>query len=85
MEQNNLLDHLNEIHLWALHYIFIPRINKALHEFVSSWNNHPLRTAGHKSPLQLFTAGALLLQSSNLSTLDFFHQVKIMAMTTTCG
>ena len=75
MEQNNLLDHLNEIHLWALHYIFIPRINKALQEFVRRWNNYPLRTAGHKSPQQLFTAGALLLKNSQLSALDFFHQV----------
>ena len=77
MEQNDLLDHLNEIHLWALHYVFIPRINKALQEFVRSWNNHSLRTAGHKSPQQLFTAGALLLQNSQLSALDFFHQVDV--------
>ena len=75
MEQNGLLDHLNEKHLWALHYVFIPRINKSIQEFVNSWNNHPLHTAGHKSPHQLFTAGALLLQNSQLSSLDFFHQV----------
>lgn len=77
MEQNNLLDHLNEAHLWALHYVFIPRINKALEEFVCSWNNHSLRTAGHKTPQQLFTAGALLLQNSQLAALDFFHQVDL--------
>ena len=26
-------------------YIFIPRINRSLKEFVNSWNNHPIRTA----------------------------------------
>lgn len=29
----------------------------------------------HKSPLQLFTAGLLLLQNSQLSALDFFDDV----------
>ena len=75
MEHHGILDHLNEYHLWALHYVFIPRINRALCEFVNSWNNHPIRTAGHKSPQQLFTAGALLLQHSQLIALDFFDNV----------
>lgn len=70
-----ILDHLSEYHLWALHYVFIARINRALGEFVNSWNNHPIRTAGHKTPQQLFTAGALLLQHSQLIALDFFDNV----------
>ena len=75
LEQYNLLDHLNEHHLWALHYVFIPRINRCLQEFTNGWNNHPIRTATHKSPQQLFTAGCLLLQNSQLPALDFFHSV----------
>ncbi len=75
MEHHGILDHLNEYHLWALHYVFTPRINSALSEFINSWNNHPLRTVGHKSPQQLFTAGALLLQHSQLTALDFFDNV----------
>ena len=69
-----MLDPLNEYHLWALHYVFIPIINKALSELVNSWNNHPVRTVGYKSPQQLFTAGALL-QHSQLTVLDFFDNV----------
>ena len=38
------------------------------------WELKSSRTAGHKSPQQLFTTGALL-QNSQLSALDFFHQV----------
>ena len=75
MEHHDILNQLNEHHLWALHYVFLPRINKALGEFVNSWNNHPIRTAGHKSPQQLFTAGALLLQNSQLAAMDFFEAV----------
>ena len=46
---------------------------KSLNEFTNSWNNHPIRTAKHKSPLQLFTAGLLLLQNSQLDAMDFFE------------
>lgn len=75
MEHHDLLDPLNERHLFALHFTFIPRINKALSEFRHGWNHHPLRTSHHKSPHQLFTAGALLLQHSGLQALDFSEHV----------
>ena len=75
MEQTDILDPLNEEHLYALHYGFIPRVNQALSEFMRGWNYHPIRSANHKSPHQLFTAGALLLQHSGLAALDFFDDV----------
>ena len=75
MEHHNLLIPLNEYHLWALHYIYLSRISRSLNEFKNSWNNHPIRTSNHKSPLQLFTAGLLLLQNSQLSAMDFFEDV----------
>ncbi len=75
MEHHGLLDPLNEQHMFSLHYVYIPRISRALNEFITSWNNHPIRTAGHKSPLQLFTSGMLLLQNSELEAFDFFHGV----------
>ena len=75
MEHHDLLDPMNEKHLYALHYVFIPRINRALSEFQQGWNHHPIRTSHHKSPHQLFTAGILLLQHSGLQALDFFETV----------
>ena len=39
-----------------------------------SWNNHSIRTTEHKSPNQLFSAGAILLQNSLIARLDFFHE-----------
>lgn len=75
MEYNGLLDCLSEYHLFALHYVFLPRISRALKEFTNSWNNHPIRTVHHKSPLQLFTSGFLLLQNSHLHALDLFDEV----------
>ena len=77
MEQCDLLDQLNEKHIYALHYIFIPRINKALNLFMRGWNRHSIWTAHNKSPHQLFTAGMLLLRHSWLIALDFFDNVDI--------
>jgi hypothetical protein len=74
MEQNDLLNPIDEKHLYALHYVYIPRINRALTQFVDGWNHHPIRTAHNKSPHQLFTAGMLLLQNSGLTALDAFDR-----------
>ena len=75
LEQNQLLDALNEIHLFALHYVYIPRINQALRCFQDGWNHHGIRTAQHRSPQQLFVQGSLSLHSSGLVALDFFDPV----------
>ena len=34
MEADGILDVLNDVHLYILHHIFIPRINRYLQEFV---------------------------------------------------
>jgi len=31
LEELGLLDHNNDVHIYALYYIFIPRVNHALH------------------------------------------------------
>ncbi len=53
LEDCNLLNVKDDYDLFALHYMFIPRINNQLSQFVSVWNMHPLRTEGGLSPLQL--------------------------------
>ena len=49
----------NEIDLYCLHFIYLPRINSALESFVESWNNHPISTETNMTPNQLFVRGAL--------------------------
>ena len=36
--------------MWALHYVFIPRLNRDVKTFRNQWNNHGLRTQGHLTP-----------------------------------
>ena len=75
LENQGVLDPVNEYHLFALHYVYTPRLNRALMQFKESWNNHSIRTERGHSPNQLFAAGALLLQGSGLTAMDFFEQV----------
>ena len=52
LESHGLLEHTNPRCLYALEYIFLPRINRTIDHFVEGWNNHGIRTAGHHSPRQ---------------------------------
>ena len=75
MEQRGLLNPVNEVHLFALHFIYLSKINKSLEAFKNGWNMHGIRTENNKSPLQLFHAGALRLQHSGLVATDLFQPV----------
>lgn len=66
MEESGLLEPLNLKHLFCLHYIYIPRINLQLRQFVEGWNSHPLRTEGGLSPVQLWTRGVCFASQSVL-------------------
>ena len=59
MEEHGLLDPTDEIHLFALHYVFLPRINQNLEIFRESHNKAPLSTEKNRSPEQLWLTGML--------------------------
>ena len=59
LESEGKLNPGNEIDLYCLHFIYLPRINSALESFVESWNNHPISTERNMTPNQLFVRGAL--------------------------
>ena len=42
MESIGILDPLNECELFTLHLVYQPRLDKALKDFISFWNNHKL-------------------------------------------
>ena len=74
LEDQELLDTSNSHHIYALHYVFKPRIAKTLAEFCDGWNKHGVRTAGNKTPHQLFTKGVIQLRHSGLAGLDFLKR-----------
>ena len=75
MEANNILNPLNDTHLFALHYTYTPHINRAFEEFHRAWNFHGLSSEKNKSPLKLFTTGIAKLQASGRASKDFFISV----------
>ena len=75
LEERGSLDPVNELHLFALHYVFLERINKSLTSFKNGWNMHSIRTESNHSPLQLFNAGVLRLQNCGYEAMDFFQGV----------
>ena len=68
LESNGTLDSLDELHLLALQYVYIPRINASLHEFTSQWNYHDIRTVGHKTPLAVWYTGLLTAPEESIVT-----------------
>ena len=73
------LDPTNEMHLYALHYVYLPRINNMIEEFQAFWNNHSLRTENNKTPLQLWTEGFYQLTTSRQEAdlLDFTENIAL--------
>ena len=57
LEDMNMLNIDNDLHIFCLQYIFLPRLNNSLQEFISMWNNHPLGTERNMSPTQLWMTG----------------------------
>ena len=66
LEREGSLNPLNETDMYCLQYIFVPRINKVLSEFLVAWNNHKLSTENNKTPNQLFLRGLLSSTPRNI-------------------
>ena len=58
MEDERFLNPLDDAHLAALHYVFLPMINSQLKEWKQAWSTHRIRTA-RSSPLRMWVAGQL--------------------------
>ena len=59
LQDDGHLNPLNEVDMYCLHHVFLPRINLSLKSFMESWNNHPISTEHNHTPNQLFVEGAL--------------------------
>ena len=83
MEECSLLDPSNEVHIFPLHFVFLPRINRHLRIFSSGYNNGPISTERNMTPVQLWVNGFMQMQRSNHRVVqelrqrvsNFLHQV----------
>ncbi|CAH3195554.1 unnamed protein product, partial [Porites evermanni] len=77
MEQCGILDPSNELHLFALQFAYVPRINRNLQIFADGHNRAPISTEHGKSPWQLWISGAVT--ASNRGIDDFWNQVSFLS------
>ena len=66
MEECGALQRTNKLHMYVLHFIYLPRINNALNSFASAWNQHPIRTEHNWTPLQIWINGMLDMRNHAL-------------------
>lgn len=59
LEDNNYLEVGTELHMFLLHFVYLPRINYALQEFAGAFNLHPLRTENNWSPNKIWSSGII--------------------------
>ncbi|XP_044765890.1 uncharacterized protein LOC123322112 isoform X2 [Coccinella septempunctata] len=59
MEDEGILDELDEVDLFALKSVYLPRIQASLKEFTYQWNCHGLSTMRSFSPIQLWQIGMI--------------------------
>lgn len=54
MEALGILDPDNDLDLFVLHCVYLPRIRNSLQDFANAWNLHPLRTERNWSPRKIW-------------------------------
>ena len=54
MEDSGVLNITNPSHMFALHFVFLLRINQALQEYLQAFNHHKIRIAQNWSPYQMW-------------------------------
>ena len=73
MESHRILDPGNEIDMYALHYVFLPRVQRLLDRFVQRFNMHSVSTEHNRTPRQLWASGCLRnFHSPNAGIRDVF-------------
>jgi len=59
LEDSSHLNTGNRLHMFLLHYVYLPRINYALQEFALAFNFHPIRTENNWSPNKIWSSGMI--------------------------
>lgn len=65
MERFGILNIDEDVHLFALHFVFLPRIRRDLAIWKNAHNNHPVRLENNKTPFQLWLSGSMLNRHSS--------------------
>ncbi len=74
MEDSGLLVHDDPVHLWCLHYVYLPYINYAIDTFVQAWAHHPMSSERNMTPSQLWIQGMMENHDSGLCVTEELYE-----------
>ena len=82
LESIGVLDPNSDIHLFCIHYVYLPRIRHCLAVWKDAWNMHPMRTENNHTPLQLWTRGLLARSSQDYRDMndELVDEVRIFVL-----
>ena len=60
-----IIDPANQLHLYGLHYTYVPCVNQHLDTWIEGFIRHRIRTAGNRSPMELYILGLLHMRGSD--------------------
>ena len=72
LEESSVLDPDNEIDIFALHCLYLTRINHSLKEFKEAWNRHPLRTENNWNPYKIWMNSVIRDDNTSVGDLENF-------------
>lgn len=70
LEQHNVFNPDSELHLMALHLVYLPLVNEALNAFVEEWNSYPVTLACSYTTIQLWVRGLVASQNTDYSAVN---------------
>ena len=77
LEDCDVLDASNPLHLFSLHYVYVPRINRHIELWRQGYLQHRIRTAGNRTPMQLYILGLLQRRSQHVAEEVYETQVSL--------
>ena len=81
LEGCGVLDPTSESDLFALHYVYKPRINRHLSVWKEGYLRHHIRTAGQRTPMQLYILGLLRMRGSGqLPAQEVYEQLSVVSL-----
>ena len=69
MEQHNILDLQNPIHMFSLEYVFAARIQRTLSSWTQAHDMHGIRTENYRTPTQLWFQGSIINRNRGITAM----------------
>ena len=66
LEEKGYLGIKHELHMFAIKYIYLPRINKQLYSFVAGWESQALHTESNLTPNLLWIYGKSVCKNDEI-------------------